>query len=103
MRVAFDPQGAGLTALRALFVPSSPVDQDRLAQAVAPAGWCSRQEVAGSVTEADVVANAGFCAASFDRRFFRYLELSAGYPPAACGAGSPTKMPPRPCLASHTK
>src|SRR2546430_5896436 len=33
MRLAFDPQGDGLTALRALFVPSSPVDQDRLAQA----------------------------------------------------------------------
>src|SRR5919108_79131 len=45
MRLAFDPQGDGLTALRALFVPSSPVDQDRLAQAVAPAGWCSRQEL----------------------------------------------------------
>src|SRR5437879_4329628 len=43
MRLAFDPQGDGLTALRALFVPSSPVDQDRLAQAAAPAGWCSRQ------------------------------------------------------------
>src|SRR5437762_7476284 len=79
MRLAFDPQGDGLTALRALFVPSSPVDQDRLAQAVAPAGWCSRQELAGGVNEADVVANTDFCAARFDRRFFRYVEVDDGY------------------------
>lgn len=88
MRLAFDPHGDGLTALRALFVPPSPVDQDRLAQAVAPAGWCSRQELAGAVTEADVVANLAACAATFDRRFFRYIELGDGYQRAA-GAWEP--------------
>jgi len=93
MRLAFDPEGDGLTALRALFVPSSPVDQDRLAQAVAPAGWCSRQELAGSVSEADVVANTEFCAASFDRRFFRYVELDDGYQRAAGAWDTNDKFP----------
>src|SRR2546423_1253527 len=93
MRVAFDPQGDGLTALRALFVPSSPVDQDRLAQAVAPAGWCSRQELGESVSEADVVANTELCAASFDRRFFRYIELDDGYQRAAGAWDTNDKFP----------
>src|SRR2546430_1020659 len=93
MRLAFDPQGDGLTALRALFVPSSPVDQDRLAQAVAPAGWCSRQELAAGVSEADVVANTEFCAASFDRRFFRYIELDDGYQRAAGAWDTNDKFP----------
>lgn len=93
MRLAFDPQGDGLTALRALFVPSSPVDQDRLAQAVAPAGWCSRQELAGGVSEADVVANTEFCAASFERRFFRYIELDDGYQRAAGAWDTNDKFP----------
>src|SRR5439155_13818 len=93
MRLAFDPQGDGLTALRALFVPSSPVDQERLAQAVAPAGWCSRQELSGGVSEADVVANTEFCAASFDRRFFRYIELDDGYQRAAGAWDTNDKFP----------
>ena len=93
MRLAFDPQGDGLTALRALFVPSSPVDQDRLAQAVAPAGWCSRQELGGSVSETDVVANTEFCAAGFDRRFFRYIELDEGYQRAAGAWDTNDKFP----------
>ena len=93
MRFAFDPQGDGLTALRALFVPTSPVDQDRLAQAVAPAGWCSRQELAGGVNETDVVANTEFCAASFDRRFFRYIELDDGYQRAAGAWDTNDKFP----------
>ncbi len=88
LRFAFDPRGDGLTALRALFVPSSPIDRERLAEAVAPAGWCSRQELAAGVTEADVVANVEVCAASFDRRFFRYVELGDGYQRAA-GAWDP--------------
>jgi hypothetical protein len=83
LRLAFLPQGDGLAALRALFVPSSPVDQDRLARAVAPAGWCSRHELGDAVREADVVANTELCAASFDRRFFRYIELDDGYQRAA--------------------
>ena len=93
MRLAFDPQGDGLTALRAVFVPSSPIDQERLAQAVAPAGWCSRQELAGGVSEADVVANTEFCAASFDRRFFRYIELDDGYQRAAGAWDTNDKFP----------
>jgi hypothetical protein len=88
LRVCFDPAGDGLDALRTLFVPSSPVDQARLAQAVAPTGWCSRSELSGSVTEADVIANLEFCAARFDRRFFRHIELDDGYQRAA-GAWEP--------------
>src|SRR2546422_6236471 len=57
MRLCFHPAGHGLEALRALFVPSSPVDQERLAQAVAPAGWCTRAGWSGTVAEADVIAN----------------------------------------------
>src|SRR5207244_405012 len=49
MHLCFDPDGDGLEALTALFVPSSRVDQERLWQAVAPAGWCSRSELAGAV------------------------------------------------------
>ena len=79
MRLSFDPQGDGLAALSALFVPSSPVDQERLAQAVAPAGWSTRSELAGTATEADVLANVAFCATTFDRRFFRHIELGDGY------------------------
>src|SRR6266487_6842104 len=73
------PAGDGLTALTALFAPASPVDQERLASAVAPAGWCSWYELFGRVTEADVIANLEFCAANFDRRFFRYIQLDDGY------------------------
>jgi hypothetical protein len=79
LRLAFLPHGDGLAALRALFVPSSPVDQDRLARAVAPAGWCSRHELGDAVSEAAVIANTELCATSFDRRFFRYIELDDGY------------------------
>src|SRR6266699_224280 len=69
----------GLEALRALFVPSSPVDQERLAQAVAPTGWCTRSEWPGTIAEGDVIANLEFSAANFDRRFFRHIELDDGY------------------------
>ena len=79
MRLCFHPEGNGLEALRALFVPSSPVDQERLAQAVAPAGWCTRGEWSGTVAEPDLIANLDFSAANFDRRFFRHIELDDGY------------------------
>jgi alpha-galactosidase len=79
MQLCFDPEGNGLEALTALFVPSSRLDQERLWQAVAPAGWCSRSELAGAVSETDVIANVEFCAAHFDRRFFRHIELDDGY------------------------
>src|SRR3989475_8657114 len=79
MRLCFDPAGDGLDALRALFVPSSPVDREHLAEAVAPTGWCTRAEWPGTVAEADVIANLDFSAANFDRRFFRNIELDDGY------------------------
>jgi len=79
MRLCFHPEGDGLEALRALFVPSSPVDQERLAQAVAPTGWCTRSEWPGTIAEGDVIANLEFSAANFDRRFFRHIELDDGY------------------------
>src|SRR6266571_835102 len=88
MRLCFHPEGDGLEALRALFVPSSPVDQERLAQAVAPAGWCTRAEWSGTVAEADVITNLNFSAAHFDRRFFRHIELDDGYQ-QAIGAWDP--------------
>src|SRR4029077_2686946 len=47
MRLAFDPQGDGLTALRALFVPSSPVDQDRLGAGGGAAGAVCRPRGGG--------------------------------------------------------
>ncbi len=93
LRLAFLPQGDGLAALRALFVPSSPVDQDRLARAVAPTGWCSRAELGDAVSEAAVVANTELCAASFDRRFFRYIELDDGYQRAAGAWDTNDKFP----------
>src|SRR2546430_9026325 len=88
MRLCLHPEGDGLEALRALFVPSSPVDQERLAQAVAPAGWCTRAEWSGTVAEADVITNLDFSAAHFDRRFFRHIELDDGYQ-QAIGAWDP--------------
>ena len=93
MHLCFDPDGDGLEALTALFVPSSRVDQERLWQAVAPAGWCSRSELAGAVGEADVIANVEFCAARFDRRFFRYIELDDGYQ-SAVGTWEPNERFP---------
>ncbi len=79
MRLSYVPDGDGLDALRALFVPASPVDQERLASSAAPAGWCSGSELRGAVTEADLIANLEFCAARFDRRFCRFIELDDGY------------------------
>lgn len=83
MQVCFDPEGDGLEALAALFVPWSRLDQEHLAEAVAPAAWCTRSELSGAVSEADVIANLEFCAAHFDRRFFRHIELDDGYQTAA--------------------
>ncbi|HVH69202.1 MAG TPA: glycoside hydrolase family 36 protein [Gemmatimonadales bacterium] len=83
LRLCLHPAGDGLDALRALFEPASPVDRERLQQAVAPAGWCSRSEFTGSVGEAEVIANLDFCAGTFDRRYFRNIELDDGYQRAA--------------------
>src|SRR5437870_27754 len=73
LRLCYQPAGDGLDALRALFVPASPVDQERLASVQAPAAWCSWDELRGGVTEVVVLANADFCADRFDRRFLRYI------------------------------
>src|SRR5207247_1815676 len=83
LRIGYAPDGDGLDALRAVFALPSPLDQERLAQAVAPAGWCSASGQESAVTEADVVANAEFCAAHFDRRFLRYIRVDDGYQKAA--------------------
>ena len=79
LKLCYQPSGDGLDALRALFVPASPVDRERLATVPAPAGWCSWHELRGGVTETDVIANAEFCAGRFDRRFLRYIQLDDGY------------------------
>jgi len=79
MRIAYLPDGDGLAALGALATPASTVDRERFEQLAAPAGWCSWYELGGAVTEDDLVANLDFCAAHFDRRFFRYIQLDDGY------------------------
>jgi len=83
MRLAFLPEGDGLAALGALATPASTVDRERFEHLTAPAGWSSRYELGGAVAEADLVANLDFCAAHFDRRFFRYIQLDDGYQRAA--------------------
>lgn len=83
LRVCYQPAGDGLDALTQVFQPPSPVDQERLASEVAPAGWCSRYQSGANVGEADVIGNLEFCAARFDRRFFRYVQLDDGYQKAA--------------------
>src|SRR5438034_47886 len=93
MRICYQPSGDGLDALTALFVPSSPVDRERLASETAPAGWCSWYELFGKVSEPDVVANLEFCAANFDRRFFRYIQLDDGYQKATGDWDTNAKFP----------
>jgi melibiase-like protein/beta-galactosidase-like protein len=83
MRLAYFPDRDGLAALGAVATPVSTVDRERVTALVAPAGWCSWYELYGNVTEADVLANLEFCAAHFDRRFFRYIQLDDGYQRAA--------------------
>jgi hypothetical protein len=83
MHIAYLPDGDGLAALGAALTPASAVDRERFAGLATPAGWCSRYALGGAVTEADVVANLDFCAAHFDRRFFRYFQLDDGYQRAA--------------------
>src|SRR2546425_10309212 len=60
MRICYQPEGDGLDALTALFLPPSPVDRERLASQTAPAGWCTWYELLGKVSETDVVANLEF-------------------------------------------
>ncbi|MGH7671341.1 MAG: alpha-galactosidase [Gemmatimonadales bacterium] len=93
MRLAYLPAGDGLAALAALLTPASAVDRERLAELAAPAGWCSRYELYGDVTESDVLANLEFCVAHFDRRFFRIIQLDDGYQRAAGDWETNAKFP----------
>lgn len=79
LRLAYTPRDDGLSALAGLLVPPSQEDRDRLARAVAPAGWCSWYDLYGKVTEGDVLANLAFCAAHFDPHALRYIQLDDGY------------------------
>ncbi|HUL03727.1 MAG TPA: alpha-galactosidase [Gemmatimonadales bacterium] len=79
LHVCYDPEGNGLTALRALLVPSSPADRARMLGAPAPASWSTRGLVPATVTESDVLANADICATRFDRRFCRLITVGDGY------------------------
>jgi hypothetical protein len=83
MRLAFLPESDGLAALGTAATPHSSVDQERVAALAAPTGWCSWYELGAAVTQADVVANLEFCAAHFDRRFLRYIQIDDGYQRAA--------------------
>ena len=83
LRLAYRPEGDGAAALGALFEPASPVDRERLDALAVPAGWCSRYALPGGATEEQVIANLEFCAAHFDRRYFRYVQLDDGYQRAA--------------------
>src|SRR5438445_114591 len=83
LRIAYLPEGDGLTALTAAATPLSSVDRERIAALAVPTGWCSWYELGPDVTEADVVANVDFCAAHFDRRSLRYIQLDDGYQRAA--------------------
>jgi hypothetical protein len=93
MRLAYLPEGDGLAALAALMTPASAVDRERFAELAAPAGWCSRYELYGSVTEIDVLANLDFCVAHFDRRFFRVIQVDDGYQRAAGDWDTNAKFP----------
>lgn len=81
LRIGFDPDGDAVTALSLLLAPG-PADRDRFSLA-APAGWCSWYELFDRVTEADVLANLEFCAAHFDRRFLRTIQIDDGFQRAA--------------------
>ena len=83
LRMCYHPDGDGLDALRALFVPTSLVDRERLAAITAPAGWSSGRELRASLTEGDIINQADFCAEHVDRRFLRFIELGEGYQRAA--------------------
>ncbi|HEX9563112.1 MAG TPA: alpha-galactosidase, partial [Gemmatimonadaceae bacterium] len=93
LRVAYVPMGDGLAALTAAATPPSSVDRERVAALTVPTGWCSRSELGTGVTEADLIANIDFCAAQFDRRFFRYIQLDDGYQRAAGDWNMNAKFP----------
>jgi len=83
LQLCYHPDGDGVDALRALFVPTSQIDQERLAAAAAPTGWSSGRKLRASLSEADVIGHADFCAEHFDPRYLRVIELGDGYQRAA--------------------
>ena len=93
LRLAYVPAGDALGALSAAATPPSAVDRDRVAALAVPTGWCSWYELGAAVSEADVLANIDFCAAHFDRRFFRYIQLDDGYQRAAGDWNMNAKFP----------
>jgi hypothetical protein len=93
LRIAYLPAGDGLDALTACVKPASSVDRERVAALTVPTGWCSWYELGADVTEADMLANIDFCAAHFDRRFFRYIQLDDGYERAAGDWDTNAKFP----------
>ena len=93
LRIAYLPDGDGLAALSAAATPASSVDRERIAALAVPTGWCSWYELGPDVTEADVVANVDFCAAHFDRRSLRYIQLDDGYQRAAGNWDTNPKFP----------
>src|SRR5207249_10645240 len=93
LRLAYVPAGDGLAALSAAATPSSSVDRERVAALSVPTGWCSWYELGAAVSEADMLVNIDFCAAHFDRRFFRYIQLDDGYQRAAGDWNTNAKFP----------
>jgi len=93
LRLAYVPAGDGLAALSAAATPPSSVDRERVAALAVPTGWCSWYELGAAVTEVDMLANIDFCAAHFDRRFFRYVQLDDGYQRAAGDWNMNAKFP----------
>ncbi len=93
LRIAYVPGGDALAALTAAATPPSSVDRERVAALVVPTGWCSWYALGTAVSEADMLANIDFCAAHFDRRFFRYVQLDDGYQRAAGDWNMNAKFP----------
>ena len=93
LHLAYVPVGDGLAALSAAATPSSSVDRERGAALAVPTGWCSWYELGAAVSEADMLVNIDFCAAHFDRRFFRYIQLDDGYQRAAGDWTTNAKFP----------
>ena len=83
LRLCYQPDGDGVDALRALFVPTSQVDRERLAGTPVPTTWSAGRELRASLTEEAMIRHTDFCAAHFDRRCLRLIELGDGYQRAA--------------------
>ena len=79
LRLTYDPDGDGLTALGALFRPQSIIDRERIDAVSVPVGWASRGELGSAITEDSFLAQVERCASQFDQRSFRFVELDQGY------------------------